>query len=509
MNNKTIFKKLFFILLISFSAIIFNCSVHANQEEHNLKITSNTSLIDDLDLLKINYDNYKQEKSNDTEKILAIFKDDEEIFIYIFLSQELANDYALTSITINDVEYLPTLCNQIDLGNSNTINTLKKFKIKYYTNITDTAFQFTITRYKYLNMKNAEFLFHNTDEKHFFGYDESNYYYEAQHENTIEIQGKLFSYKIEINTTVKDMFTNMWYDLTNNSTEKERLIYYLTINFYDLINKRYFTPDSITSLSINFLEQDVKETWTDIVKYFAPDELNKNYVMTKSNDVVKNQVIKPKDVTIDYARPIEKFFSSFITNGQMYTKFQYQTIAKVDKDNLTPELFEFVKGYDYVISGIGNEQGYNYTTKFKTTILQTPSGNDYGTKFDYTRTYTQVSEVNVFKASYWYQGNHYTVDTNSLIGEPIEVDPSGPPTGAPEGEYPFWERFLYWLEKTFNFVFNNKKNIVIVGLVAVALFLISPLFMLVKLIWTIIKLPFVVTKSIFKLLFYKKRGKRT
>lgn len=486
MRTNVFRKKIILVIVLTFNFLIllFNPCVEIQANTINYSIDQSSNLYDDLELLNVDLSIFSEkiemQAITDMQSI-CIFKNESEAKMFLYMSYPSGYDIYRTKI--NEVYYTTYFCNDFVLNN----NVIKKYFINYSSELPEHSL-INITEYGFI--KGNSVFTYGTNEKHYLGYEDNEYCYWYSSENTVMVEGKLFSYRYKATSDFEDFFNSL-ISLGNDKSEY-RDLYYYAFSLYDKKTQREFKTDDISNVKLNYeLTPYISVDTTELIGS-SPSTTNKTSVDTSKTVEHNTDSITSQTETISKAR---RFFKR---------KFTYQTIEKVDniKDNTLKTNLE-ADNYKYVINGVGSRNGFKVTKSSET--IEAPG---LGWYIRDTYKYKAVTSINIFEITYSLDNQEFTINVDSL--SEIE-DPDNPGKDIPPNleKVPFWwEKIVAFLDSILEF-FNKFKNVIIVILILILVVVLGFVFKgvanfiktIFKGIVAVIKFPFKILSAIFNFLF--------
>lgn len=353
---------------------------------NKFKLDRYSPLIEDALLINLDLKKYRDTKASLIHAtILGLFENKKELVIFFYLPQ--SGQY-LTEIVINKHRYGVQIQDEEGFVHKYVIPAPfkpGKLDISEYVFIDDLLKRTTST----------------VKEEHIFGILNDQYYYDSKKYFQTQLEGELLYDIIDMSTVqnkVEDLLGRpFFYRDISSLKAKATKLYYVAFNLFDTKQKKYFVPEDIVEMKVNYQEsryvyQAKKVTNTTDVD---PTLDGETFTLEKKESIAK----EPRKIETG-----EKSDWNLIQNFFSYKQYRYQSIYKINDQVKLKE--KQTHNFTYVLV-IGPKLGYRYSQA----MLQRSNRTDY----DYEE--TTLSKVSIYHLTYQEKGHRYAVPVLSLVYE--------------------------------------------------------------------------------------------
>lgn len=353
---------------------------------NKFKLDRYSPLVEDALLINLDLKKYRDARASLLQAtILGLFENKKELVIFFYLPE--TGQY-LSEIVINKQRYGVQIQDEEGLVHKYVIPTPFKpgrLEVSEYVFVDDV-------------LKRTTFV---VKEEHVFGVLNDQYYYDSKKYYQTQLEGELLYDIIDMSTVqnkVEDFLGRpFFYRDISSLKAKATKLYYVAFNLYDTNQKKYFIPDDVVEMKVNYEEKryvyqakKLKDE-TDI----DPTIDGETFALDKKETIAKE---------LRKIETGEKSDWNLIQNFFTYKQYRYQSIYKINdqvklKDKQT-------QNYTYVLV-IGPKFGYRYSQA----ILKRNNGTDY----DYEE--TTLGKVKIYHLTYQEKGHRYAVPVQSLVYE--------------------------------------------------------------------------------------------
>lgn len=353
---------------------------------NKFKLDRFSPLIEDAILLNLDLKKYRELKGALIQAtILGLFENKKELILFLYLP---VLGQHLTEIVINRQRY-QVLFHEED-----------KFVHKYSVPHPFKPGKLDVSEYIFTDEAFKKSTF-NVREEHVFGVVNGQYFYDAKKYYQTQLIGELFHDIIDM-ATVKDKFQDLlgrpiFYRDISSLKAKQIKLYYVAFNLFDQKQQRFFFPDSIVEMKVQYQES----------RYIYQAKTVSS--QTKVDPTIEGETfVQEKKETVEKElRKIESGEKSdwnLLANFFTYKQYRYQAIYKINDVVKTKNLQQ--ENFSYVMV-IGPKHGYRLSKE----IFHRPKGLSY----DYEE--TTLANIKIYHVTYQQKGHRYAVPVQSLVYE--------------------------------------------------------------------------------------------
>ena len=347
-------------------------------------INETTSIKSDFYHLGIKRIKYKNLNDILRSELISMIYLDSSLYVYWAMPED--TDYQVNYIIINEHKY------ENGMRLLNTDGNYRKYVFPDFEETADEQYHITEVGFQNSEGKKIKYA---TKISCKMGNSNGQYFFEQEAENNIVLVGMLLESIYQFDNekgTLRDAWNNFWNNIEKKDQD-QRSFYYFAFNCFDREIDRYFTPDEITEIVINYT--------INRYTFDGKKEDYKEAQLTRREQ--KIQIVTPETIHVE-ARDKHN------SNGQAY---EYNTIYKLteadinadnnDKDKAANSNTLFTAqqaGFEWVVH-FGDTQGYRYSENF------TANQGDID--------FTKVEDFAAIHMSYIYKGDPYSVPTDTIV----------------------------------------------------------------------------------------------
>jgi hypothetical protein len=353
---------------------------------NKFKLDRFSPLTEDGILLNLDIAKYRELKGTLVQAtILGLFENKKELIVFMYVPMA---GQTLTEMVINQKRY------QLQLNEED------KFVHKYSIPFAFKPGKLDVTEYVFTDNSLTRSTY-SVKEEHVFGVLNDQYFYDSKKYYQTQLIGELFHDVIDM-TTVKDKFQDLlgrplFYRDISSLKSKQIKLYYVAFNLFDQKQSRYFFPDTIVEMKVQYQESryvyQAKNLPLD--SKIDPSVEGETFIQEKKETIQKE---------LRKIESGEKSDWNIITNFFTYKQYRYQAIYQINDVVKTKHLQQ--QNYSYVLV-IGPKHGYRLSNE----TLSRPKGLSYDVED------TKLSQIKIYHVTYQQKGHRYAVPVQSLVYE--------------------------------------------------------------------------------------------
>jgi hypothetical protein len=353
---------------------------------NKFKLDRFSPLSEDCLLLNIDLKKFRDQKGMlNQATILGLFENKKELIIVYHLP--VKGQY-LSELVVNQQRYHVQLQEEDGLVHKYAI--LRPFK----------PGKLKITEYAFLDdsMKRSTFA---VNEEHVFGVLNHQYFYDSKKYYQTQLIGELFHDVIDM-TTTKDRFQDflgrsIFYQDISSLKAKAIKLYYVAFNLYDQEQGRYFFPENIVEMKLQYKESRYIYQAKKVSAYKDIDPLTVgNTFNEERHETVQKETRKLESGERSEWNILANFFT--------YKQYKYDSIFQVNNSLKQRGLKN--PDYTYVLV-VGPKYGYRLSRE----VFQRNQVRSY----DFEE--TKLSHIRIHQLTYQQKGHRYAVPVQSLVYE--------------------------------------------------------------------------------------------
>ncbi len=330
-----------------------------------------------IELLHRKYENLQDILRSDLVSMICL---DNSLYVYLAMPKD--TDYQVNYIIINDKKY------ENGMRVLDTNGNYRKYAFLNFYEASDGQYEITEIGFQNPEGKKIKYttLIHCK-----MGSSDNQFSFEQQSENNIVLVGMLLESIYQFDNekgSLRDAWNNCWNNIEKKDGD-QRSFYYFAFNCFDREIDHYFTPDKITRITIDYT----------INQYTFLGDKSDYKVANLTKKEQKIQTVTPDTIHVESKNEVN-------SNDHPY---EYNTIYKLSD----AEIKDYEKSANYNTLFTAQQAGFEWVVHFGDT-----DGYRYAENF--TRSicdidYTKVEDFSAINMTYIYQGEKYSVATDTLV----------------------------------------------------------------------------------------------
>lgn len=345
-------------------------------------INETTSIKSDFHHLGIELSRQKYKNLQDILRsdLISMLYLDSSLYVYWAMPED--TEYQVDYMIINDKKY------ENGTRVLDTNGNYRKYVFSDFEEAADGTYKISEVGFQHPEDKNKKIKY-STKINCKMGSVNEQFTFEQQAENNIVLVGMLLEsiYQFE-NESIWDAWNNCWNNIQAKDGD-QRSFYYFAFNCFDREIDHYFTPDEITLITIDYT----------INQYtFLGDKKDyKEANLTKKEQ--KIQMVTPDTIKVN-------------TNDKWNSNkhpYEYNTIYKLSEADIK----DYEKSANYNTLYTAQQAGFEWVVHFGDTNGYRYAENFTNSKCDID--FTKVEDFSAINMTYTYQGEEYSVPTDTLV----------------------------------------------------------------------------------------------